>query len=87
MMLAMNICCKTCGNFMYAGTKFNTRLEKAQGEEYLGMPVHRFYMRCKRCSAEIAIKTDPKNTDYVVEAGATRNYEPSKEQDAAVRWH
>lgn len=80
MMLAMNICCKTCGHYMYAGTKFNTRQEKAQGEDYLGMPIHRFYMRCKMCSAEISIKTDPKNTDYVVENGATRNYEPIKEE-------
>jgi len=81
MMLAMNICCKTCGHYMYAGTKFNTRQEKARGEDYLGMPVHRFYMRCKTCSAEISIKTDPKNTDYIVENGATRNYEPLRSEE------
>jgi hypothetical protein len=32
--------------------------------------------RCPRCSAEITFKTDPKNTDYVAENGASRNFEP-----------
>ena len=35
--------------------------------------------RCPQCAAELAIKTDPKNGDYVVELGASRNYEPWKE--------
>ncbi len=45
----------------------------------------RFYSRHRRtayfssstlCSAEIAFKTDPKNTDYEAELGASRNFEP-----------
>ena len=28
------------------------------------------------------MKTDPKNADYVVEAGAKRNFEPWREKDA-----
>ena len=32
---------------------------------------------------EIAMKTDPKNADYVVEAGAKRNFEPWREKDEA----
>ena len=31
------------------------------------------------------MKTDPKNSDYVVEAGATRNYEPWKDKDEQAR--
>lgn len=27
------------------------------------------------------MKTDPKNSDYVVESGATRNFEPWREED------
>ena len=34
------------------------------------------------CSAEITFKTDPKNTDYAVEHGASRNFEPWREEKA-----
>ncbi len=35
--------------------------------------------KCTRCSAEITFKTDPKNADYIIDNGATRNYEPWQE--------
>lgn len=31
-------------------------------------------MQCTRCLQEISFKTDPQNTDYEIEAGATRNF-------------
>ena len=31
------------------------------------------------------MKTDPKNSDYTVEAGATRNYEPWRDKDEQAR--
>ena len=34
------------------------------------------------CSAEITFKTDPKNTDYAAEHGASRNFEPWREEQA-----
>lgn len=43
----------------------------------------RFYYRCTHCSAEFCMKTDPKTADYVVEAGATRNYEPWRDKEKA----
>ena len=79
MMLPMTICCNTCGEFIVKGTKFNARKEDVVGEDYLGIRIFRFYFRCTRCSAELAMKTDPKNSDYVVEAGASRNYEMWKD--------
>ncbi|KAG2425568.1 hypothetical protein HXX76_013611 [Chlamydomonas incerta] len=83
MMLPMSVRCKTCGNFMYKGTKFNTRKEDVMGENYLGIQIFRFYYRCKKCSAEFCMKTDPKNADYVLEGGATRNYEPWRDEEAS----
>ena len=80
MMLPMSICCNTCGNYISKGTKFNSRKEDALGEDYLGIQIFRFFFRCNRCSAEITMKTDPKNSDYTVESGASRNYEPWRDK-------
>lgn len=54
--------CNTCGEFIYKGKKFNARKEIIWGEEYYGIKVFRFYIKCTRCSAEITFRTDPKNT-------------------------
>lgn len=68
--------CESCGEYIYKGKKFNARKETVEGEMYLNIKIYRFYIRCPRCSAEITFKTDPKNTDYVSEKGANRNFEP-----------
>ena len=81
MMLPMSVQCKTCGTFMYKGTKFNMKKEDCQNETYLGIQIFRFYFRCSACAAEITMKTDPQNADSNMEIGATRNYEPWREKE------
>ena len=50
------------GNYIYRGTKFNSRVETVKGERYLGtIPIRRFYIRCPKCVATITFKTDPEN--------------------------
>lgn len=65
---------------MYKGKKFNTMKEDVLGEDYLGIRKFRFYFKCVGCSSRYAIKTDPKNSDYEVEAGAKRLFDPWKEK-------
>ncbi|KAA8528482.1 hypothetical protein F0562_035837 [Nyssa sinensis] len=52
-MLSMTIRCNSCGQYIYKGTKFNSRKEK----------------------------TDLQNSDYFVESGASRNFEPWRAED------
>ncbi|EOA25376.1 hypothetical protein CARUB_v10018707mg [Capsella rubella] len=73
-MLPVRVRCNTCGNYMSEGTKFNCREEEVINETYLGNKIHRFYIKCTRCLAEVTIKTDPKNNGYIVESGATCPY-------------
>ena len=79
LMAPFSMRCSTCGEFIYKSKKFNARKENTE-EFYLTIQILRFYIRCPKCAAEITFKTDPKNTDYQVEHGATRNYEPWKEE-------
>ncbi|XP_032805234.1 splicing factor YJU2 [Petromyzon marinus] len=78
LMAPFNMRCKTCGEYIYKGKKFNARKETVLTENYLGLHIFRFYIKCTRCVAEITFKTDPENTDYAIEHGATRNFQAEK---------
>ncbi|KAJ3514935.1 hypothetical protein NLJ89_g2076 [Agrocybe chaxingu] len=82
LMAPFSMRCNTCGEYIYKGKKFNARKETVQGEDYLGIKIFRFYIKCTLCSAEITFKTDPKNTDYTAEHGASRNFEPWRDEKA-----
>ncbi|KAJ3197402.1 hypothetical protein HK101_003828 [Irineochytrium annulatum] len=80
LMTPFSMRCETCGEYIYKGKKFNARKERVENETYLGIQIFRFYVRCPKCSAEITFKTDPRNSDYVAEHGAQRNFEPWREE-------
>lgn len=82
-MLPMSVECEACGDYMFQGTKCNCRKELCYNEFYLGINVYRIYLHCKSCYAEITIKTDPKNCDYILEKGASRRSEPWREHEVA----
>ncbi|KAJ8521910.1 hypothetical protein ONZ45_g1425 [Pleurotus djamor] len=82
LMAPFSMRCNTCGEYIYKGKKFNARKETVEGEDYYGIKIFRFYIKCTLCSAEITFKTDPKNTDYAAEHGASRNFEPWREEAA-----
>jgi len=77
MMLPFTIQCASCSSFLYRGRKFNSKKENVKGVngKYLGIQRFRFYIKCTDCSRPITFLTDPKNTDYEMESGGTRNYE------------
>ena len=81
LMLPMSIQCVNCGEYIHKGKKFNGRKEESVGENYLGIKVWRFYLKCTTCLSEITFKTDPKRNDYTVERGASRNFEPWKQKN------
>jgi len=84
MMLPMSVRCKTCGEYLYRGKKFNAKKETVTGEEYLGIKIFRFYLKCTRCSGEFTIKTDPEKADYTCEHGVSRNFEPWRAKDSEI---
>lgn len=84
LMAPFSMRCETCGEYIYKGKKFNARKEDAQGEKYYSIQIYRFYIRCPRCAAEITFKTDPKNLDYACEHGASRNFEPWRDDSVPL---
>ncbi|KAJ3079767.1 hypothetical protein HK102_003519 [Quaeritorhiza haematococci] len=80
LMTPFSMRCDTCGEYIYKRKKFNARKERVEGENYLGIQIFRFYIKCPRCSGEITFKTDPQNSDYVAEHGAQRNFEPWRDE-------
>ena len=89
LMAPFNMRCKTCGEYIYRGKKFNARKEDVIGRLYLGIQIYRFYIKCTKCLAEITFLTDPENQDYEMENGAIRNFESirlaEKQAEAAAK--
>ncbi|KAA0197798.1 hypothetical protein HAZT_HAZT006095 [Hyalella azteca] len=85
LMAPCNMKCYTCGEYIAKGKKFNARKEDVDNMNFLGIRIYRFYIRCPGCISEISFRTDPESTDYVLEAGAHRNFQALKlaEEQAA----
>lgn len=80
LMAPFSMRCDVCGEYIYKGKKFNARKETVHTENYLGIPIYRFFIHCTLCHAEISFKTDPKNADYIADRGASRNFEAWRDE-------
>lgn len=61
---------KTAPTIIGQGVRFNAT--KTRAGNYLSTPVWSFRMRHAVCGGELEVRTDPKNTAYVVASGGTR---------------
>jgi coiled-coil domain-containing protein 130 len=68
--MPFNVFCLTCDGHIAQGVRFNA--EKKKVGNYFSTPIYSFRMRHTVCSGWIEIRTDPKNTVYVVTAGAKK---------------
>ena len=66
----------------YLGIKIFRFYIKWQVNKYLWSMYLPYVTSSTLCSAEITFKTDPKNTDYTAEHGASRNFEPWRDEGA-----
>ena len=82
MMMPFTMRCGHCGDYMHIATKFNSRCSKIAQND-LGLDIYRFFGHCKHCLAEFSFRTDPANSDYILESGGTRTYEAFKDADYA----
>jgi coiled-coil domain-containing protein 130 len=77
--LPFNIWCAGCGNHAGMGVRYNA--EKSQVGKYYTTPIFRFCMKCTMCENRFEIETDPKNFDYKVVSGASRqNQTPTPDE-------
>uniref|UniRef100_A0A2K6T2W5 Splicing factor YJU2 n=1 Tax=Saimiri boliviensis boliviensis TaxID=39432 RepID=A0A2K6T2W5_SAIBB len=80
LMAPFNMRCKTCGEYIYKGKKFNARKETVQNEVYLGLPIFRFYIKCTRCLAEITFKVlENRTKDSKLEMEVLENLQELKD--------
>jgi|SaaInlStandDraft_5_1057022.scaffolds.fasta_scaffold07619_2 hypothetical protein len=81
MALPMSVRCTACGEYLGRGKKFNSRKETVEGENYLGIKIYRFYMKCVRCSSEFTIRTNPEHHSYEAEFNCQRMQDAFRDKD------
>ena len=67
--MPFHVWCDGCGDLIGKGVRFNA--EKQQAGSYMSSRIWHFTMR-HHCGTKIVVRTDPKTTEYIVEAGAKR---------------
>ncbi|MBW0475822.1 hypothetical protein O181_015537 [Austropuccinia psidii MF-1] len=77
--LPFNIWCGSCEAHIGMGVRYNA--EKKKVGMYYSTPIYSFRCKCHLCGNWFEIRTDPKNTRYVVENGARQKNEDWDEVD------
>ncbi|CAI4034670.1 hypothetical protein SMKI_11G1190 [Saccharomyces mikatae IFO 1815] len=83
LMTPFSMRCLECNEYIPKSRKFNGKKELLK-EKYLdSIKIYRLTISCPRCANSIAFRTDPGNSDYVMEIGGVRNYIPQKPNDSS----
>ncbi|KAG0043381.1 hypothetical protein BGZ83_011467 [Gryganskiella cystojenkinii] len=77
--LPYNIWCNGCNHPIGMGVRYNA--EKKKVGNYYSTAILSFRMKCHLCDNWFEIRTDPKNSAYVVTAGARKKIEDFDPQD------
>lgn len=81
LMTPFSMRCLQCNEYIPKSRKFNGKKELLK-EKYLdSIKIYRLTISCPRCANSIAFRTDPGNSDYVMEMGGVRNYVSQKPND------
>ncbi|KAL6040708.1 Protein saf4 [Balamuthia mandrillaris] len=84
--MPFNVWCAGCNNHIGRGVRYNA--EKKQAGSYFSTKIWNFRMKCHLCDNYIEVNTDPKNSDYVIVAGASRKvetWEADEEETGTIR--
>jgi len=82
--LPITICCDSCSEDIHQGTELFVHKEEVIGEKYPNFEIYLICFNCTNCSAELWIRSDPENKDYVVESGATKKHAKEGDDQVAV---
>ena len=80
--MPFNVVCCHCEGHIAQGVRFNA--EKTKVGNYYSTPIWAFKMKHTVCSGVIVIRTDPKNTAYLVTEGGRKQHETAEPEPGAV---
>lgn len=77
LMVPFSMKCLKCNEYIPQSRKFNARKETT-AQDYLGIKIYRFHVKCPRCFNDLVFSTDPKTGDFLCISGCKPNYERKK---------
>lgn len=81
--MPFNVWCLSCNQHIGRGVRFNA--EKKQVGNYYSTAIWSFRMKCHLCGGWMELRTDPKNSEYVVVEGARRKVEERTAEELEMR--
>ncbi|SSD59051.1 related to Protein CWC16 [Saccharomycodes ludwigii] len=78
LMTPFSITCNKCNTYISKFKKFNGKKETLEQKYLNKVKIYRLSIKCPSCNNMISFRTDPASADYIMEEGATRNFQSDK---------